>query len=231
MAKRKPAKKTNAVARRSAALDELDAITREIKQLKRAIVENFYELGKRYARVRDRELFKPRYDTFEDYLETELSDSRETAYKFIRIAESFTKTFALAHGSERVTAMLRYLDATPEDDGPDDLPAMRITVTGKDGKRATKPITRASSREIDRAAKAKRAENRAISSDDVPDTKRAEQFRVKALRKLERAQLDDVKLDVQCSARDGCHRVTLENVKLEDTWQAFTIVARVARGD
>ena len=62
------------------------------------------------------------------YAEAVLSIDGDYAYRCMRIAQAFSEDFAAGQGTEKLDRMLRYLAATPEDDGPGDVPTMTVRV-------------------------------------------------------------------------------------------------------
>lgn len=67
-------------------VSELQQITIEIKVLKQQTAQNIIEIGKRLKQIRDDERFKGRYL---EWLENEVEFTRQTASRFIQVAEQF----------------------------------------------------------------------------------------------------------------------------------------------
>ncbi len=207
----------------------LDRATAEILKLQRTIEESFYKLGLRLREVRDERLYEARYESFEEYLEKEVAKSRETAYRYIRVVETFQEEFALEKGVKKLGSYLRYLKATPEDDGPEDLPKIEISVRSPRGGMVKKKITEASADEIDLAARA--VEARVRSGAAPPgEAALARRFASAAFDALDRANLEKTNVTVECSKKHGCHVVAVSNVKLANAARTFGVLARAARG-
>lgn len=212
--------------RNAAALAKLDQATREIRRLKGAIGQSFYDMGRVLAGVRDKKLYLARgHRTFEDYLDVEAVVKRSAAYAFIRIATTFERRFAISKGSTWLEASLRYIEATPEDEKPSDVPRLAIPIESQDGKSRRKPIAAASVREIRQAAHTARRTREARA----PGAEEAARFVERAKEKLDTANLEAERVQTEWSPGRRAHVVSVEGVKLANAWRTFEILAKVAR--
>ena len=213
-----------------AALHELKTATREVQRLKAAIGRNFYELGKVLARVRDRKLYEAGgHLTFDAYLRAEVSISRASAFKFIDIAETFSEKIARALGPEKLAAALRYVNLTPEDEAPGDVPDLLVPVVSKDGRRARKSIREATVSEVDAAARALRRTRGPRTPAAVAHAKATAELLARAQAAFARAHLADVKVALGPRYEDGLQRLVVHGVHVENAWQVFRLLAGVAR--
>lgn len=113
----------------------LDLLTNEIHRLKGAVGRGMYEVGVRLGRIADERLWASRgYTSFEHYLEEGVSFSRSTGYKLIRIARQFDAEIAERYGVEKLELGLRYLEATPERERPNDLVLTDLRVRDSNGR-------------------------------------------------------------------------------------------------
>src|SRR5688572_16793760 len=113
----------------------LDLLTNEIHRLKGAVGRGMYEVGLRLARIADERLWASRgYASFEHYLEESVSFSRSTGYKLMRIARQFDAEVAERYGVEKLELGLRYLEATPERERPNDLVLTDLRVRDASGR-------------------------------------------------------------------------------------------------
>ena len=233
---RKPAKPAHALARSKAdrpkKASRLDRKTAKIHEYMAEVGRYFYKIGKALAEVRDGRLFLEKHGTFDEYLSSEVSIARSTAYKFIRIATTFQEDVAERVGVERLEASLGYLDATPEDDSPDDLPGMKIRVKTADGT-LVKPILDASLRDIEQATKEVLARNRArvalahggAGQDDVT----AFLENVRAV--LGKANDEITRVSATWSSTEETHLVRIDRVRFGNLWRTLSMIANVAAGD
>jgi hypothetical protein len=221
----------------SAALPRaLDEATRAIRGLTRTAGETFHELGKWFARVRDEGLFRARHETFEDYLENEVDYDRTLAYRFIRIAETFTPETAARHGATKLDAYLRLIDATPADEpaaAVRDLAVKVPVVARRSGEPSrSKPLAEASSREVLAAARAARAAGgRAKTPGSRLPAAVAKRLEA-AAGALEQAGLLGTRLQATPTAERGAGgaSLVLSGLAVARAARAFKVLARVFGG-
>ncbi len=97
-----------------------------------------YEVGRRLLRIRDQRLFEgDGYATFGVFADEALPFSRRQANRLIRIAGHFNAAIAARYGIEKLDLMLRWMEATPEEERPGDLLASDIRVRGGKGRFAS----------------------------------------------------------------------------------------------
>jgi hypothetical protein len=80
-----------------------DLATQELNQLERLIEKNltaFYEVGRALIRIRDGELYKDEYRTFEEYCKQRWDFARRTAYQFI---DSVKVIENVRHGAQNIS--------------------------------------------------------------------------------------------------------------------------------
>jgi len=136
----------------------LDRATRTIKHLHRDGARNAWRIGQQFAQVSELGLHTARgHATMRDYAEAALSIDGDYAYRCMRIAQAFSEDFAADHGTEKLDRMLRYLAATPEDDGPGDVPGMKVRVPQEDGSVREVAFERVTVAELRSATTAERA--------------------------------------------------------------------------
>lgn len=136
----------------------LDRATRAIKHLNRDGARNAWRIGQQFAQVSELALHTARgHATMRDYAEKELSIDGDYAYRCMRIAQAFSEDFATDHGTEKLDRMLRYLAATPEDDGPGDVTGMKVRVPQEDGSVREVAFERVTVAELRSATAAERA--------------------------------------------------------------------------
>lgn len=227
----KPRKSSSAVVKKGAqASRALESATREIVRLKQAIGSSFYELGRVLARVRDERLYEAGgHATFEDYLDQAVEISRATAYKFIRVATVFSERFAVEWGADKLVAALRYIDATPEDEKPSDIPKLSIPVVSEDGKVTKKPIAKASVREIERASQSVSRKQHDRGERRAPASAEADRFVSRAKERLDAANLEMTAVDSEWWPAGKAHVIRVGQVKVANAWRTFEILAKVAR--
>lgn len=113
----------------------LDLLTNEIHRLKGAVGRGMYEVGVRLNRIAGERLWESRgYVSFEHYLEEGVWFSRSTGYKLMRIARQFDAEVAERYGVEKLELGLRYLEATPERERPNDLVLTDLRVRDAGGR-------------------------------------------------------------------------------------------------
>ncbi len=92
-------------------------------------------IGRKLVQVAEFELHKARgFKSLEQYAESELALSRDSALLYTRVAQAFSETVAATFGPEKLDRALRYIAATPEDEKLADIPKLKILVTTADGK-------------------------------------------------------------------------------------------------
>jgi hypothetical protein len=149
--------------------------------------------------------------------------ARSTAYKFIRIATVFAEKAALTIGSEKLEVALRYIDATPEDETPEQIPSLKVPVVTKGGRTRRKPLAEATIAELKQATRRAHEKGRA-SSDESADAD-AQSFLERARGQLDRANLEETRIHL----RSG--KVSVSGVDFGNAWRTFAILAKVARND
>lgn len=136
----------------------LDRATRAIKHLHRDGARNAWRIGQQFAQVAELSLHTARgHATMRDYAEAALAIDGDYAYRCMRIAQAFSEDFATDHGTEKLDRMLRYLAATPEDDGPAGVAGMKVRVPQEDGSVREVAFERVTVAELRSATTAERA--------------------------------------------------------------------------
>lgn len=84
--------------------------TEQVRNLSSNIRTNFVKIGEILIEIRDKELFKEKYDSFTKYLESEdFNFDRSMAYKLIRVYEEFHDVERVPHLSLRTLISLVYV--------------------------------------------------------------------------------------------------------------------------
>ena len=139
-----PAKLPRAVAQVA-----LDRATARIKGLQRDVRANAWKIGRELTQVSELELFRARgHDTFERYVDEVLGLSRDGAYQLSRVAEAYAESMVVTFGVEKLDRLLRYFAATPERDGPEDVPTLVVRVPKEGGGVTLKPFASTSLLEL-----------------------------------------------------------------------------------
>ncbi len=114
-------------------------ITESIKRRKARIAEDFYALGEDLVRLKTGEFYRKVYGyaTFTGYLEGEKIYSVVQARKLMKIAQSMSKSRAIALGVEKAYAAIALTDATVEKDTAEEIFAKGTKVAGKKPAKAT----------------------------------------------------------------------------------------------
>ena len=90
---------------------ELHQLTSRIRNLRKKLDKNFYEIGELLAEVQQKELHVAKgYSTFESFLDREVELPRSTSLRLIRIAHTFHQETAYDFGMDRLTMALAALD-------------------------------------------------------------------------------------------------------------------------
>ncbi len=142
--------RTKALAAKQAAqrLDELVAL---IRRRMTEIVEAFYDIGEALREIVDKKLYGVGGDgSLKEFLEKRGLMSLAQANRLIAIVRKVPRAQALTLGQTKAYALVSYTAATPEPDSPKGLLEADATV-------GDKPVSKASARDIDRAAEAARA--------------------------------------------------------------------------
>lgn len=112
-----------------------------------SVAEGFYDIGEALREIVDKKLYAVAgHANLGVFLASERIMSRRQATKLIALARRVAREDALALGQERAIALLAYVDATPEDDTVAELVHAGVEIAGK-------PVTEASVREIEAAAR------------------------------------------------------------------------------
>jgi len=69
---------------------KLEVITREIQDLKKNVVTEFWKIGDRLKVIQEEKLYLEKFTSFEEYVETEIGISARSAYRYISVATEFT---------------------------------------------------------------------------------------------------------------------------------------------
>lgn len=108
----KPLSNTEVVAGSPADRARLDMLTHQIRAHQGQVGRGLYEIGIRLAHILDDALWQAGgHASFETYLADEVSFSRSTAYRLIRIARTFDARIVARHGIEKLDLAVRYLRA------------------------------------------------------------------------------------------------------------------------
>lgn len=90
--------------------DDIKAIENQIETLKSNLQRNIWLLGQRLHKIRDNRLFEDNFKTFEDYCESKLNISSDTANKFIRIYNTFDFTATLRYDYTKLDEVAKIQD-------------------------------------------------------------------------------------------------------------------------
>ena len=71
---------------------KLEEYTKQIKEKEKQIVLNFVDIGKQLKEVRDKQIYKEKFNNWEDYIKDNFSFSKRNADNMIRVFEVFGKT-------------------------------------------------------------------------------------------------------------------------------------------
>ena len=127
-----------------------NALLALIARRKDRITEDFYDIGEALRELLNNKLYVAiGHDSFEDMLSARKVMSSAQAFKLIRLVDSIPRDEALRLGQEKAYALVTYTAATPEDDVP-------AALVRKNAKIGGKPLSEASVRELNDAAKAAR---------------------------------------------------------------------------
>jgi len=208
-----------------------DAPTNQTRSPKAQIATAFYDIGALLKQVRDGELFRAKgLDTFEDYLAGEVDLSRTTAYKFIKIVETFPKALASRYGPEKLYAAVALIEATPDEESKTAISTLRVPVETDSGKIQKKTLAEASTREIQRAAAAtRRGKPRKPDPGTAAAAAAAQSLVDRAAEALDRANLESVRLTLRPSRDGEGPLVRVDRVRPALAWRVFTVLAKVAR--
>jgi len=113
---------------------KLNKYTEIIVQLKSNITLDLFKIGAVLKEVRDKQYYKERHDDFEIYLgEPEISFSRATAFKAIKIYEVFTDNpSALDIGTEKLYLISRAVEMEADTGKREELIEMARTLSTSD---------------------------------------------------------------------------------------------------
>lgn len=115
-------------------------LTAGVLRMKDQAETSFWQIGASLNEVSALKLYaEAAISTFSDYLQKTVSISPPQAYKWMAVAKNFTVEKAAELGIERCHQFLRYIEATPEDDLPADIDALRLRVPQADGSVVEKP--------------------------------------------------------------------------------------------
>jgi hypothetical protein len=187
-----------------------------------------YKLGRELAGNDEGLLFKARYSTFDDYVERELGISRATAYKYMRIASTFSEPVVVELGTEKLELAVRYVAASSGELDPDSLPDLVVRVPTARGGTTKKRVADASTRELEAAIAALREKERA-DEDDSPGRAEAEAYAARARKELDRANLEATTITVRPGPEGKPWQITLDGVALNNAWRTFAILEKAAR--
>ncbi len=142
--------------RRAADKARAEELIRLIERRKDTIVESFYDIGEALREIlRNKYYVAVGYASFDELLDKRGLMSRAQAAKLIEVVSSFSRSEALALGSEKAYGLARLADATPEQDTGSQLAEQVIDVGGRKTKGKD-----ASTRELAQAAREARARSR-----------------------------------------------------------------------
>jgi hypothetical protein len=158
--KRAPAKRTLDAGAPAVPLSKAaakQALARETSALKQLAVgarRDDWQIGKRLSQIAELGLHRAAgFTTIDDYAEKELALARTKTFQFMRVAAAFSQAMVVAHGMDKLEAVLGYFKATPEDDGPADVPDLKVPVADAKGRLHDEPFADVTVREIAAARK------------------------------------------------------------------------------
>lgn len=151
LAKAKADKELATARKRERAIELLDMIARR----KTRILEDFYDIGAALAELSDKQLYLALgFASFADMLDHHEVMGYSQAKRLMTVVAKMPRAQAVKLGAERAYALVAYTSATPEADDPAELAKKDVKIGGK-------PISQASVRHLEGAAKKVRAKQRA----------------------------------------------------------------------
>ena len=123
-------------------MDALDAIA----QNRRSIAESFFDIASDLTILRRKEVYAAMgYESFDAVIPL-TGFSRTTAFALLKLPQYFTRRTAVTLGSEKSNALIRLVNATPEEDDAETLARQDAVIAGK-------RISEMTAEEIDQAAR------------------------------------------------------------------------------
>ncbi|MBI4510751.1 MAG: hypothetical protein HY698_14040 [Deltaproteobacteria bacterium] len=112
-----------------AARAALDRATTEIRRLQKDASRNYWVIGRRLLQVGELSLHRARgFATIQEYAEKTLGLAKYATFQYIRVASAFSAEVAALFGPEKLDWALRYIARTPEEEGPSDIPTLKIRI-------------------------------------------------------------------------------------------------------
>ncbi len=142
-----------AVLGKAAAKKALARETTALVALRKRAEDNGWEIGRRLNQIAELGLhIAAGYKTIADYASDEIGIGRTRVFQWMKIAGAYSQRVAHAYSLDKLERALRYIDATPEDETPADVPKLQVRVPA--GKRVVrKPFAKATIRELEAAAR------------------------------------------------------------------------------
>jgi hypothetical protein len=133
----------NAIAaHKQTGLDALDAIA----QNRRSIAESFFDIASDLTVLRRKEVYSAMGHESFDAVIPLTGFSRTTVFALLKLPQYFTRRTAVTLGSEKSNALIRLVNATPEEDDAETLARQDAVIAGK-------RISEMTAEEIDQAAR------------------------------------------------------------------------------
>ena len=155
--------------------DALEAIA----QSQRSIAESFFDIAGHLTILRRKEIYSAMgYASFDEVIPL-TGFSRTTAFLLLKLPQHYTRRTATLLGSEKSHALIRFVQATEEDDDAESLARQDANIAGK-------PISEMTAEEIDQAARAALP----VEKKKMPGEKEAHSTRLAVQKTLASLQAD-----------------------------------------
>ena len=155
--------------------DALEAIA----QSQRSIAESFFDIAGHLTILRRKEIYSAMgYASFDEVIPL-TGFSRTTAFLLLKLPQHYTRRTAALLGSEKSHALIRFVQATEEDDDAESLARQDANIAGK-------PISEMTAEEIDQAARAALP----VEKKKMPGEKEAHSTRLAVQKTLASLQAD-----------------------------------------
>ncbi len=160
----------NAIAaHKQTGMDALETIA----QNRRSIAESFFDIANDLTILRRKEVYSAMgYESFDAVIPL-TGFSRTTAFALLKLPQYFTRRTAIALGSEKSNALIRLVNATPEEDDAETLARQDAIIAGK-------RISEMTAEEIDQAAR----DALPVEKKKLPGEKEAHSARVSVQKQL-----------------------------------------------
>lgn len=134
---------------------ELSRVEVRLGELRETAARGLWEVGQLLAEVeRSGWFLAAGFPSFTAWLDSApVGISRRQARRAIAIASALSQDVAGRFGPAKLDALVRWIEATPTDERPEDVLAARIAVHGPDGRFTAVSLADATARQLDAAAR------------------------------------------------------------------------------